>query len=104
MRCGEPVKEGECWNPLLIYVLRVVLVLTERGGAATRLSHLDAQTISWRSFNKDRIYNTQLIWTSIYWTHARTCIFIYISSGLTKISIGRLKRTQSRDVYAFITR
>jgi hypothetical protein len=56
MGCGEPVKEGKCWNLLLIYVLRVVLVLTERGGAATRLSHLDAQTISWRSFNKDLIY------------------------------------------------
>jgi hypothetical protein len=51
------VKEGKCWNLLLIYVLRVVLILTERGGAATRLSHLDAQTISWRSFNKDLIYN-----------------------------------------------
>ena len=37
------MKEGKWWNLLLIYVLSVVLVWTERGGAATRLSHLDAQ-------------------------------------------------------------
>ena len=36
------MKEGKCWNPLLIYVLKVALVLAERGGAATRLSHFDA--------------------------------------------------------------
>ena len=36
------MKEGKWWNLLLIYVLRVVLVLAEHGGAATRLSHLDA--------------------------------------------------------------
>ena len=39
----EPVKEGKWWNLLLIYVLSIVLVLTERSGAATNLSHLDVQ-------------------------------------------------------------
>ena len=78
---GEPVKEGKCWHLLLIYVLSVVLVLTERGGAATRLSHLDARTISWRSFNKDRIYNftilkkgTQLIRTTSIGSMVRAII------------------------------
>ena len=31
--CGELVREGECWNCLLIYVSEVAHVLAERGGA-----------------------------------------------------------------------
>ena len=50
--CGKSVKEGEWWNHLVIWILRVVHVLTKRGGAG-RVCLTLTRTISWRSFNKD---------------------------------------------------
>ena len=65
----EPVKEGKWWNLLLIYVLSIVLVLTERSGAATNLSHLDMQKSLGDHSTKITSTPQDGTWTSIYWIH-----------------------------------
>ena len=50
--CGELVREGECWNRLLIYISEVAHVLAERGGES------ETYASSSTAFYQNK-YNTQ---------------------------------------------
>ena len=56
--CGELVREGECWNRLLICISDVAHVLAERGGAEERLRRSETYASSSTAFCQNK-YNTQ---------------------------------------------